>query len=58
MKGGGASLPELRAGFIYLGIHWAFDKTEAIIQGRRVADYVFEHAFVPRPGKRKKVGEN
>jgi hypothetical protein len=43
---------------IYLGIHWAFDKTEAIIQGRRVADYVFEHAFVPRPGKRKKVGEN
>ena len=27
---------------IYLGIHWAFDKTEGIYQGRRVADYVFE----------------
>ena len=32
---------------IYLGIHWAFDKTEGIAQGRRVADYVFEHVFVP-----------
>jgi membrane-associated phospholipid phosphatase len=31
---------------IYLGIHWAFDKTEGIAQGRRVADYVFENAFV------------
>jgi hypothetical protein len=32
---------------IYLGIHWAFDKTEGIAQGHRVADYVFGHAFVP-----------
>jgi len=32
---------------IYLGIHWAFDKTEGIAQGRRVADEVFEHAFAP-----------
>jgi hypothetical protein len=32
---------------IYLGIHWAFDKTEGIAQGRRVADYVFRHLFVP-----------
>jgi PAP2 superfamily len=32
---------------IYLGIHWAFDKTEGITQGRHVADYVFENAFVP-----------
>jgi len=32
---------------IYLGIHWAFDKTEGIAQGRRVADYVFKNAFVP-----------
>lgn len=32
---------------IYLGIHWAFDKTEGIAQGRRVADYVFKKAFVP-----------
>jgi hypothetical protein len=33
---------------IYLGIHWAFDKTEGSIQGRRVADYVFANAFMPR----------
>jgi hypothetical protein len=39
---------------IYLGIHWAFDKTEGIAQGRRVADYVFEHAFVSRHEKSKK----
>ena len=32
---------------IYLGIHWAFDKTEGIAQGRRVADYVFRNAFEP-----------
>jgi hypothetical protein len=32
---------------IYLGIHWAFDKTEGIAQGRRVADAVFERAFRP-----------
>jgi hypothetical protein len=32
---------------IYLGIHWAFDKTEGIVQGRRVADYVFANAFAP-----------
>src|SRR4029077_15404758 len=32
---------------IYLGIHWAFDKTEGIAQGRRVADWVFDHAFRP-----------
>jgi hypothetical protein len=32
---------------IYLGIHWSFDKTGGIAQGRRVADYVFANAFVP-----------
>jgi len=32
---------------IYLGIHWAFDKTEGIAEGRRVGDYVFDHAFRP-----------
>jgi hypothetical protein len=31
---------------IYLGIHWVFDKTEGIAQGRRVADHVFRKAFV------------
>jgi hypothetical protein len=32
---------------IYLGIHWSFDKTQGIEQGRRVADYVFRNAFQP-----------
>lgn len=35
---------------IYLGIHWSFDKTEGITQGRRVANYVFENAFRPVRG--------
>ncbi len=33
---------------IYLGIHWAFDKTEGIAQGRRIADYVVDNVFKPR----------
>jgi hypothetical protein len=33
---------------IYLGIHWSFDKTGGITQGRQVADYVFQHAFQPK----------
>jgi hypothetical protein len=37
---------------IYLGIHWVFDKTEGIAQGRKVADYVFKHAFRPVHEKR------
>jgi hypothetical protein len=38
---------------IYLGIHWSFDKTEGIAQGRRIADYVFDNSFVPlKPGRR------
>jgi hypothetical protein len=32
---------------IYLGIHWSFDKTEGIAQGRRVADFVFKTAYQP-----------
>jgi hypothetical protein len=32
---------------IYLGIHWVFDKTEGIAQGRHVADAVFDAMFVP-----------
>jgi hypothetical protein len=32
---------------IYLGIHWAFDKTEGISQGRRVANYVLQNVFQP-----------
>ena len=34
---------------IYLGIHWSFDKTEGIAQGRDVARYVLTHAFRPVP---------
>ena len=33
---------------IYLGIHWSFDKTEGIAQGRRVAEYVMQNAFTAR----------
>lgn len=32
---------------IYLGIHWSFDKTQGIAQGRLVGDYVFDNAFTP-----------
>jgi PAP2 superfamily len=32
---------------IFLGIHWAFDKTQGIAQGRRVANYVYRNAFRP-----------
>ena len=32
---------------IYLGIHWSFDKTRGIAQGRNVADHVFRNAFTP-----------
>jgi hypothetical protein len=32
---------------VYLGIHWSFDKSDGIAQGRKVADYVFANAFVP-----------
>ncbi len=38
---------------IYLGIHWSFDKTEGIEQGRNVADYVFENAFTHVPKGKK-----
>lgn len=38
---------------IYLGIHWSFDKTEGIAQGRRVGDYVFDNAFRPRHPQRR-----
>jgi hypothetical protein len=37
---------------IYLGIHWSFDKTEGIAQGRRVADHVFDTTFRPRRDRR------
>ena len=33
---------------IYLGIHWAFDKTAGIAQGRRIADEIVSKAARPR----------
>jgi hypothetical protein len=30
---------------IYLGIHFAFDKNDGIAQGRRIAEYIIDHAF-------------
>jgi len=35
---------------IYLGIHWAFDKSEGITQGQQIADYVFDRIY--RPSRR------
>jgi hypothetical protein len=32
---------------IYVGVHWAFDNTEGIAQGRQIADYIFENSFRP-----------
>jgi hypothetical protein len=32
---------------IYLGIHWAFDKTAGIKQGNAIANYAFEHFLEP-----------
>jgi len=34
---------------IYLGIHWSFDKTEGIAQGRNIGHFVFKRAFTPLP---------
>ena len=43
---------------IYLGIHWVFDKTEGINQGRRVADYVFKNALAPLPEREHRGHED
>jgi hypothetical protein len=32
---------------IFLGVHWSFDKTRGIDQGRRIGGYVFHRAFPP-----------
>ncbi|HXV81200.1 MAG TPA: hypothetical protein VEG60_15080 [Candidatus Binatia bacterium] len=41
------SLSGPKKSLIYLGIHWTFDKSEGISQGRNVADYVFANVFTP-----------
>jgi hypothetical protein len=33
---------------IYLGIHWAFDKTEGLTQGEQIGDYVVDRIFLPQ----------
>ena len=33
---------------IYLGIHWSFDKTQGIAQGRKVGNLVFKSVFLPK----------
>jgi hypothetical protein len=33
---------------IYLGIHWSFDKTAGIEQGRKVGTHAYRHLFQPR----------
>jgi len=38
---------------IYLGIHWKWDKEQAIAQGQKVADWVFDHAFQAQKKKPK-----
>jgi hypothetical protein len=43
---------------IYLGIHWAFDKSEGIFQGQRVADYVFDHTFAPLYASNRRLQAN
>jgi len=33
---------------IYLGIHWAFDKSEGITQGQQIADHIFDRLYRPK----------
>jgi hypothetical protein len=33
---------------IYLGVHWRFDQEQGGIQGRAVADFVFQNVLLPR----------
>jgi hypothetical protein len=40
---------------IYLGIHWIFDKTEGIAQGREVGHFVFKTTFLPVPVSKSKA---
>lgn len=48
------SQSEKEAGWsrICLGIHWAFDSTEGIKQGKRVADDAFMNILRPRNHRR------
>jgi PAP2 superfamily len=32
---------------LYMGIHWMFNAQEGILQGNKVGEYVFKHAFQP-----------
>ena len=32
---------------IFLGVHWQFDADQGVVQGNHVADWVWDHAFLP-----------
>lgn len=38
---------------IYLGIHWIFDAELGVASGEAIADYVTDHALLPRRGKKR-----
>lgn len=42
-----AAEEEVARSRVYLGIHWEFDGTGGMTQGRQVADWVFGHLFAP-----------
>jgi hypothetical protein len=43
---------------IYLGVHWAFDKTEGIKQGNAIANYAFNNYLEPTRSHRGKPGQH
>jgi hypothetical protein len=34
---------------VFLGVHWQFDADQGMVEGRHVADWVWDHAFRPIP---------
>ena len=32
---------------VYLGVHWQYDADQGVIEGHKVADWVWDHAFTP-----------
>lgn len=38
---------------VYLGVHWQFDADQGVLQGHRVADWVWDHAFQPADADRE-----
>jgi hypothetical protein len=46
-----SSIPVARR--IHLGIHWSFDETKGIVQGKHVADFVFDNICLAAPWGRR-----